>query len=116
MIFEFWMDSNDNNVLEDYAATSAKLRELLTRFEGFDGVERFESCSQPGKFVAVGFFEDEAAVARWRNHPAHRIAQELGRSRFFTNYRLRMAQVVRDYGPAARAEAPADSRHHHEGN
>lgn len=116
MIFEFWMKLDDTEVVDEYSATSAGLRTVLEQVDGFGGVERFESCSEPGKFVAIGFFDDEAAVTGWRNHPAHRHAQQLGRNRFFTNYRLRMATQIRDYGPTARAEAPLDSNTHHERN
>lgn len=115
MIFEFWMNTGDAGVVGEYTATSGQLRALLADLDGFIGVERYESCSEPGKFAAIGFFDDEAAVARWRNTSAHRRAQELGRSRFFTDYRIRMAEMIRDYGPNRRAEAPIDSRHHHEG-
>ncbi len=87
MIFEFWMTPGDD-VFADYSATSTELRAVLTDIDGFGGVERFESCSEPGKFVAVGFFDAEAAVERWRNEPAHRHAQTLGRNRYFTEYRL----------------------------
>lgn len=114
MIFEFWMAPGDD-VSTEYAATSAELRALLADVDGFGGVERLESCSDPGKFVAIGFFADEAAVERWRNDRTHRRAQELGRSRYFADYRLRIANVVRDYGPTDRHQAPADSNHHHEG-
>ncbi len=113
MIFEFWMNS-DETVSDEYLTTSSELREKLTGFDGFAGVERFESCSEPGKFVAIGFFEDEAAVSRWRMTPEHRRAQVLGRSRYFTSYRLRMAELVRDYGPTDRAGAPTDSNAYHE--
>lgn len=112
MIFEYWM--SNHGVQDEYTATSAGLRCELAEFAGFRAVERFESCGEPGKFVAIGFFDDEAAVTRWRNHPTHRAAQELGRNRFFTDYRLRMAEVIRDYGPDQRASAPADSNRHHE--
>lgn len=77
---------------------------------GFRGVERFESCATPGKFVAIGVFDDEDAVTRWRNRPEHRRVQGLGRARLFVDYRLRMAEVTRDYGPHNRKEAPNDSR------
>ncbi len=116
MIFEFWMDPDDTDAFDDYAATSAGLRTVLGDLDGFSGVERFESCTQPGKFVAIGFFDDETAVTAWRNHPSHREAQEQGRARYFTDYRLRMAELVRDYGPADRSQAPVDSNAHHERN
>jgi hypothetical protein len=34
----------------------------------------------------------------------------VGRGEIFRDYRLRITQVVRDYGMDDRAEAPADSR------
>ena len=36
--------------------------------------------------------------------------QNAGREGVFHDYRLRIADVVRDYGMAERAEAPANSR------
>ena len=113
MIFEFWMRPGDD-VSAVHSAMATDLRALLDDIDGFAGVERFGSCSEPGKFVAIGFFDDESAVKRWRNEPTHRRAQSLGRSRFFKDYRLRMADVVRDYGPTDRRSAPADSNHYHE--
>jgi heme-degrading monooxygenase HmoA len=110
MIFEFWFDLQARETFDEYLAESEELRTYLADFDGFRGVERFESCAEPGKFVAIGFFDDERAVAEWRDHPAHRRAQALGRSRFFVHYRLRMAEVVRDYGPRDREQAPHDSR------
>jgi heme-degrading monooxygenase HmoA len=109
MIFEFWFDPDDQTVFEEYLAEAAKLRELLPEIDGFEGIERFTSVSEPGKFVAIGFFRDEEAVAIWRNTPQHRRVQALGRQRLFTDYRLRMAEVIRDYGRDDRTEAPTDS-------
>ena len=41
-------------------------------------------------------------------------AQQAGRGGIFAGYRLRIAQVVRDYGLTDRREAPADSRAVHD--
>lgn len=113
MIFEFWLDPDDDTTRDEYLTESTRLRELLPSVDGFLGIERYASEAEPGKYVAIGFFRDESAVEAWRNTPAHRRAQALGRSRFFTNYRLRMATVVRDYGPDDRRQAPVDSRRAH---
>jgi len=110
MIFEFWFDPTDEAVYQEYLAESAQLRELLPNADGFLGIERFASEKDPRRYVAIGYFRDEAAAAAWRNDPDHRRAQGLGRSRFFSGYRLRMAEVTRDYGPGDRDDAPADSR------
>ena len=55
----------------------------------------------------------EEAVRRWRNLEENRRAQTAGRQSLFANYRLRIAQVIRDYGMNERAEAPEDSRKVH---
>ncbi|MGQ0836972.1 antibiotic biosynthesis monooxygenase family protein [Actinokineospora sp.] len=114
MIFEYWFDPAAPELFDEYLRESDQVREVLTEIEGFRGVERFESSGTPGKFVAIGFFDDEAAVTRWRNRPEHRRVQGLGRGRLFTDYRLRMAEVIRDYGPKDRNEAPRDSRQAHD--
>jgi heme-degrading monooxygenase HmoA len=50
-------------------------------------------------------------VARWRNHAEHRATQAAARAGIFEDYRLRVAEVVRDYGMSERREqAPADSQ------
>ena len=52
----------------------------------------------------------EAAVTAWRNHMQHRRTQAKGRRGVFSDYRLRVACVVRDYGMKDRREqAPKDS-------
>ncbi|SER74447.1 Heme-degrading monooxygenase HmoA [Tranquillimonas rosea] len=99
---------------DTYFSIAAEMRPMLEEVEGFISVERFESLSTPGKILSVSFFEDEAAVARWRRLAAHRGAQRQGRDMIFADYRLRVAHVLRDYGLHDRAEAPADSRAHHE--
>lgn len=111
MIFEYWVAPGR---YDEYLAVSAGLRELLADVDGFVGIERFESATETGKFAAIGFFRDEAAVTTWRNTPEHRHAQTLGRDGLFSDYRLRMAEVTRDYGPAEHGQAPADSQAHHQ--
>lgn len=113
MIFEYWFDPADDAAYQEYLAESSRLRELLPGVDGFLQVERYASEKEQRHFVAIGYFTDEAAVEGWRNTPAHRRVQALGRSRFFAGYRLRMAEVIRDYGPDDRDQAPADSRRAH---
>jgi heme-degrading monooxygenase HmoA len=94
MVFEFNVAPDE---YESYLKESTDLRQHLAEIEGFISVERFESQTTPDRFVAIGYFENEDAVAHWRNLPAHRRAQALGRSRFFISYRLVMAQALRGY-------------------
>jgi heme-degrading monooxygenase HmoA len=94
---------------QDYLDTAAALRAELEAIDGFMSVERFESLTQPGKLLSLSFWRDEDAVRRWRNLASHRDAQRKGRQGVFRDYRLRVAEVVRDYGLREREEAPADA-------
>src|SRR5215470_1145642 len=95
---------------DEYLAIAAELRPLLDGIDGFISIERFESLSEPGKLLSLSFWRDEEAVKRWRALEQHRAAQAKGRGYIFDNYRLRMAEVNRDYGKDERAQAPEDSR------
>jgi len=94
---------------QTYLDTAAALRAELEAIDGFISVERFESLSRPGRLLSLSFWRDEEAVRRWRNLPSHRDAQTRGRHGVFRDYRLRVAEVLRDYGLRERAETPADS-------
>lgn len=96
-----------------YFELAARLADELAQVPGFVSVERFQSLSQPGKFLSLSCFRDEAALRAWRGQAEHRAAQALGRSEIFADYRLRVVQVLRDYGLHERREAPDDSRQAH---
>ncbi len=96
-----------------YLAAAASLRDRLAGIDGFLSIERFESLTQPGKLLSLSFWRDEDAVKQWRTLEAHRQVQQAGRERIFEDYRLRVADVVRDYGMNDRKEAPVDSRSIH---
>jgi heme-degrading monooxygenase HmoA len=95
--------------VQAYLDLAATLKSLLQQIEGFVSVERFESLTHPGKYLSLSFWEDESAIARWRNVEAHRLAQARGRASLFADYRLRIGPIMRDYGMQDRAQAPADS-------
>ena len=99
---------------DDYFSHAARLKSTLETMDGFVSVERFESVTQPGKFVSLSFWRDEEAVNGWRNQMHHRVTQRAGREHIFADYRLRVASVIRDYGMFERDEAPDDSRDVHD--
>lgn len=99
---------------ETYLDIASQLRPLLKDVDGFISVERFQSLTDPEKFLSLSFFKDEAAVAQWRELCDHRSAQKKGRQAVFKDYRLRVAEVVRDYGMFERAQAPKDSQEAHQ--
>ncbi len=79
----------------------------LEKIDGFISVERFESLYNKGKFLSLSTWRDEAAVKAWREHLRHRAAQARGKAEIFKDFRIRVAEVVRDYDMASRARAAA---------
>jgi len=94
---------------QDYLDLAAGLSEAVRDFDGFVSIERFQSITDPARFVSLSFWRDEDSVRRWRNVQKHREAQAQGRGGVFSAYRLRVAEVLRDYSMNSREEAPSDS-------
>jgi len=110
VIFEVWPKEEGR---QEYLDIAASLRPTLEKMDGFISIERFQSLSDPGKILSLSFWRDDEAIAGWRRVESHRMAQAKGRGELFRDYRLRIAGVIRDYGMAERAEAPADSKARH---
>lgn len=107
VIFEVWPAEGN---AKEYLDLAGELRPLLENIEGFISIERFESVATKGKYLSLSFWRDEEAIRTWRNMEEHRKVQAKGRSSVFTEYRIRVASVMRDYGMSERNEAPIDSR------
>ena len=97
-----------------YFDLAAELRPELEDIDGFLSVERFESLTTPGKYVSISFWRDEAAIHRWREHDRHRIAQTLGKREIFQDFRISVAEVVRDYTMADAPDAPTRGAARHD--
>jgi len=93
---------------DTYLNIAASLRDDLEQIDGFISVERFQSLTNPDKMLSLSFFRDEQSVAEWRKRQNHRAAQSKGRGGIFTDYRLRVAHVLRDYGMNDRDQVPPD--------
>ena len=89
---------------EAYFEIAANLKPALEAIDGFIAVERFESTTTPGKYLSLSTWRDEAAVAAWRGHAEHGLAQMRGKSEIFADFRMRVVSVLRDYSLADRLE------------
>ena len=84
-----------------YFDLAAGLREELAEVDGFLSIERFQSLSEDDKFVSLSFWRDRESVEAWYRRPNHKAAQGEGRAGIFKDYRIRVAEVFRDYDLAA---------------
>lgn len=94
VIFE--VEMNDGRQ-RDYFDLATALRPELEKIDGFIANERFESLTAPGRYVSLSFWRDEAAVSAWRMHTEHQRAQAMGLNGIFKRFRIRVAEVTRDY-------------------
>ena len=56
-----------------------------------------EYAAADGETVAIVEFESLETLSAWREHPEHCQAQELGRSKLFSEYRITVCEPVREY-------------------
>ncbi len=106
VIFEVWPKPEFK---DDYLRLAGELRGVLEEIDGFISVERFQSITDNEKLLSLSFFESHDALDAWRNVAEHRIAQHVGRNSYFSDYRLRVVAVERDYGMNDRKQVPTDS-------
>lgn len=83
--------------IDGYLKIATQLKEELEKIEGFISIERYQSLNEPKKLLSLSTWENETAIALWRNQLTHKSAQQEGRAFLFENYRIRVASVTRDY-------------------
>lgn len=80
---------------EAYAATNARLHELVQDMPGFLG---YESARTPGGLgITVAYFRDLEGLATWRREPEHAEAQRRGREEWYSAYSLHIGKVERSH-------------------
>ncbi len=82
---------------QEYFDLAAGLRDELDVTDGFLSIERFQSLATENKYVSLSFWRDREAVEAWYRRPHHKAAQGAGRAGIFEDYRIRVAEVFRDY-------------------
>lgn len=76
-----------------YDAMSARMLELAAQQPGYLGVE----SARDGLGITVSYWQSLDAIAAWKRHAEHLIAQETGRTTWYTAYTTRICKVERDY-------------------
>jgi heme-degrading monooxygenase HmoA len=76
-----------------YGDMAERMVELATTQPGFLGVESVRE----GLGITVSYWPSLEDVARWRADAEHRVAQERGRSDWYSGYCVLVAKVEREY-------------------
>ena len=78
----------------DYSDMAAEMLSSAKEMPGFVEFKSFKS--DDGERVSLVYWRDQETMAAWRSHPRHRIAQSSGRAKWYTEYRIEVAEVVRE--------------------
>jgi heme-degrading monooxygenase HmoA len=68
--------------------------ELAKQQPGYLGIE--SARNEIG--ITVSYWESLDAIKRWKSNVDHQLAQKTGREKWYSQYKVRICRVERDYG------------------
>ena len=90
VIFSSLRTDGDNG----YGAMAERMDALAAQQPGYLGVE----SAREGLGLTVSYWRDLASIRAWKANAEHLVAQQTGRSTWYTDYKTRICKVERDYG------------------
>jgi heme-degrading monooxygenase HmoA len=76
-----------------YNEMSEIMLDLASKQDGFLGVD--SARNKVG--ITVSYWKDTESIKNWKLNSIHTIAREKGRSEWYSQFRVRIAMVERDY-------------------
>jgi heme-degrading monooxygenase HmoA len=80
--------------VQGYPEMAMRMMQAAEDVDGFLGIE---FCVHGPFSLAVSYWRSLEAIEAWRAHARHRVAKEMGKSKWFDAYFTRIARVERDY-------------------
>ena len=77
-----------------YGETSNRMLELAKQQPGYLGIE----SARAGLGITVSYWESLEAIAAWKRNAEHLEAQSSGRKTWYSQFKVRIGKVERDYG------------------
>lgn len=90
VIFTSHRTEGDNG----YGEMAEKMVELAAIQPGFLGVESVRQDIG----ITVSYWADLNSIGKWKRNIEHQIAQKLGREKWYSSFKIRIAKVERDSG------------------
>lgn len=78
----------------DYENTANRMIGLASQQPGFLGVDSARETIG----ITVSYWKNLSAISAWKKHSEHLMAQQKGRSDWYSQYKVRIAKVERSYG------------------
>lgn len=79
-----------------YEEAARRMVELAAQQPGFLGID--SARSESGLGITVSYWRSEADIRAWKRQEEHLVAQQSGKSIWYSAYEVRIARVERAYG------------------
>lgn len=99
MISQFFEVQIKEGFVGQYLDLADSLRPGLEASGGCLFIDRFKCLSRENMLLSYQIWQDEASMVAWRVDATHHKVQETGREKVFSDYRIRIAQVVYEAKP-----------------
>ena len=93
------------DVPEGYAAMAQEMLDLAKTMPGFVDVKAFKA--DDGERLTVVWWQDFETLKGWRENARHRVAQRLGRERWYEYYKIEVAEIARSGSYERRSQEAA---------
>jgi len=78
----------------EYSAMASKMRDLA--IDEHNCIE-FISCAEGKKEISISYWKHMDHIESWKNNIQHLEAQELGRNRWYSSYKIEIAKIEHSY-------------------
>lgn len=99
MISQFFEVQTRPGHADQYLSLAASLKPGLVAMGGCLFIDRFKSLTRENLLLSYQIWQDEAAMTAWRVDAHHHDVQRIGREKVFSDYRIRIAQVIHEARP-----------------
>ena len=94
VVFQF---STKPNMSDEYFKEVDLLNKELKNEKGFISAERYKSNNNKDSYVSISTWKDKKSVEKWHQNKKHQLSQNKGKAEIFKSFRIRLAEVYKDY-------------------
>ena len=94
VVFQF---STNSGMSKEYFKEVEVLQKEIKNEKGFISSERYKSNTSKDSYVSISTWKDKESIERWHKNKRHRISQNKGKGEIFNSFRIRVAEVFKDY-------------------
>lgn len=81
-----------NKLDSEYLAMAERMRDLAINEYG---CTEFSACTEGNNEIAISYWPSQEHINAWHNNPEHKVAQQLGKEKWYKSYQVQVTKVIR---------------------